>query len=238
MRAATRYSRDWGFYRVCFSHQDTPKSRVFLLSDFRRGFAGMNSPLFSASQIAEGLGIKRQTVHERLKDVQAKDGFRNGGRVKEWAFDDLPQDYQEKLRLRPQVQAGVYRDALDMLADQDNKPWQSPVPFNQVPEKFQWKAVRLQRALAIPLQRRNEIGLNLTELGVAEYNKVFTEAPIAGDRWNQLLRRTLARAGSREDWHRVEIYLEEAALRPAPVVSEAQQDRVVQYSHSELNGHE
>jgi hypothetical protein len=159
--------------------------------------------LFTAAQVARAAGVSRQAVHARMKNGTA------------WSFFDLPKDWQEELTRR-----GVKRrfeNGEAFLAGLP-EPWKCPVPWTDLPEKHQIKALNLQKALARALELRggSETGSDVEAAGLEDFHRLFGYS-ITGRHWRRLFQRTIERDGGADEWQHEEIYLDERAfITPSP----------------------
>lgn len=174
--------------------------------------------LWTAAAIARALGNKRQAIRRALADVAPSDSVIVSGNVASaWHFVDLPARLQTELTREAQRRG--YRSAEAMLAAPAEPLLPAfaarlrECPLVQVRAEFVSKAIRLRDALAAPLAQQHTLGnAELTELGLREFARVFSYA-ISPKHWNRLLDRTTLRDNGTEQFHRVELYLDDAAFQ-------------------------
>ncbi len=136
-----------------------------------------------------------------------------------WRVDALPEGLRAELVQA--ATAGGYRDVAAFLSA---SRWQPAIPLAEVAQHCVEDAEKLRQALALPLRRRNDLpNGELTELGLRDYRAVFG-SEISGQHWNRLLMRTLDRDAGREDWARLEIYLNDQLARKTGADGKLQAD--------------
>lgn len=169
---------------------------------------------FTAAQIANALGVSKRAVALRLDSLPAVAQAVAGGMAKTWTVDSLPADYREQLAALAR-QRGCHDAAhlLQALSQADTKPeWKPPLPLAQVHPDFIAKARKLRDALARPLAQQHTLkAADLRELGLKEFTRAFGYT-ISGKQWQRLLDRAVLRDAGRENWLRVDIYVEDAAF--------------------------
>ena len=171
--------------------------------------------LFTAAQIARALGGKRQAVQRILAGITPSGTVLACGNVAAaWSFSALPARLQGELTSAARTRG--YRHAEAMLA----APW-SPdfsakldkCPINSLRAEFIGKALKLRDALAAPLTQQHALsGPELTALGLREFTGAFGYT-ISAKQWNRIFDRTVQRDHGSEQWHRAELYLEDAAFQ-------------------------
>jgi hypothetical protein len=163
--------------------------------------------LFTAARLAALLGLAKRSVRERLKTVDPSGTVLAGGNPAQgWHFADLPTDWRETVVGLAKRQG--YRDVFALNAAPPAL-WQPEVPLVRLADRTIDKARRLQRAL-LPMLGRMEDGLPAAEfnaLGIRCYQDAFGYG-ISPEHFAALLERTVKRDGGREDWERLEIYLD------------------------------
>lgn len=183
--------------------------------------------IFTAAQISAALGVKRQSVQARLA-VCAPSGtvIVRGVAVDAWTVNSLPGAMRADLDAV--AHRGTWRNAEAMLLN-PAKPWEPSIPLAQVAAHCLERAAKLQRALLPALTTHaNDPAMSAAEferLGVGDYAREFGHA-ISARHWRNLHRRTIERDGGREDWARLELYLDEnparkPEARPMPAVATA-----------------
>jgi hypothetical protein len=169
---------------------------------------------YTAAQIAGALSRTKRSILAALKDVPPSTVLANGAGA--WALSDLPGRIRE--RLQEEAERSHCRDIDTLLT----KPAREPrVVLADAPQQYIDKAVKLQRALRPMLERINDFTLDeaaFSEMGIRYYAAEFGHA-ISTRHWRELWARTLADDDGREEWGRIEIYLDDKARRknPAPV---------------------
>lgn len=167
---------------------------------------------FTAAQIARAAGLTRQAVAARLPAGQ------------DCHFADLPLDWQLEITRRG-VRRG-FDNGQDFLSKLP-EPWQSPLPWSQIPEGQRNKALKLKAALARTLATAPAPAAGPVEqAGLVEFAAEFGYS-ISARHWRRLVNRTIDRDAGEGNWERLEIYLDEktfavrkpkrAALRKAYV---------------------
>jgi len=181
-----------------------------------------NSNLFTASQIARALGMKRQAAQRLLSDI-APSGqvIVNGRRANAWMTTALPANSQELLAIR--TQGSGCRDAEQLLGTAA-KQWEPPDPLAQISQACIERAVKLQRGLRRVLELQDDFTVSTAELermGLEDYQREFGHA-ITGRHLRDLVKRTLDRDGGAGQFARLELFLDEKPLRkdaPQPAIS-------------------
>lgn len=188
------------------------------------------APQFTAAQIARALGNKRQAIARALARV-APSGvvIVSGNEAKAWEFFALPSRLQ--VELTSAATRRGYKSAEAMLTAPPVL-WQPPIPLDHVRAEFISRALKLRDALALPISRQHELnGPEFTALGLAEFVRVFGYI-LSAKHWNRLFDRTMARDNGAEQFHRAELYLDEAAFqKPIAKIAIAAK----QFDHASLN---
>ena len=92
------------------------------------------------------------------------------------------------------------------------KAWTPPIPLSEISAESLTAAEKLKRALLPSLRRRFvTTQADFEHDGVADYEKAF-DRKISTRHFRELIKRTVERDGSRENWERIELYL---AAKPA-----------------------
>ena len=176
----------------------------------------MNSPannLFTASQVARALGLKRQAAQRLLSGI-APSGqvIVNGRPASAWAITALPEHARELLTSR--AQGLGHRSAEDLLSA-PAKRWEPGLPLAEVAPDCLDRAVKLQRALRRVLELQDNLTVTPAELervGLEDYQREFGHT-ISGRHLRNLVKRTLERDGGAGQFARVELFLEERPAR-------------------------
>lgn len=169
-------------------------------------------PLFTVSQVAQALGIRRQSVGKRLSNVTPDAEIMvSGNLAPAWHLPSLPE------RIRAELTAVAnskgYRTPAELLGNPPDR-WEPKVPFSKVAPVHQEKARKLQEALRPVLNLRHDMRLSAAELeerGILEYRRVFGHE-VSHRHFRKLLSRTLERDKGEENWDRPDLYLEEGLL--------------------------
>jgi hypothetical protein len=169
--------------------------------------------LFTASQIAHALGMKRQAVRRVLANVPP------GGQVivfgvpaDAWTVCALPALLQELLAAEAK-RLGL--QSPEQLLRAPAKRWESAVPFSEVAQHCLDKAAKLQRALAGILRLRDDpttAAADRERVGLDDYRKEFS-FPITARHLHRLIDRTLDRDGGAGEFGRLELYLDDNLAR-------------------------
>lgn len=162
---------------------------------------------YTASQIAAALGCKRQSLARKLRDAKP-DGAAivRGNAADAWTFPALPAVLQKELETSAQRLG--FKDAPALLA-KSILPWQPAVPLSQVAPAVAEKAVKLSRALARMIERRNDLTVTsarLDAIGAEDYQREFGHS-ISTRAIRAFRKRTLDRDAGLEQFSRVELYL-------------------------------
>jgi hypothetical protein len=176
---------------------------------------------FTAAAIAHALGCSRQNVHKQLAGVTA-DGetLVHGNLAKAWTIASLPAPVLGQLATI--AEAKRYRTVEDLLAAPFER-FEPAVPLSQISGDALTKARQLQRALSVPLLRRNDATISVSEfneLGLSAYRKTFGYV-VSPKHWRELLDRTINRDNGAEEWHRLELYVDDNPARSQKITSSA-----------------
>ncbi len=178
------------------------------------GSTPQTTPAFTAAQIAQALQLNVRVVRRRLESISATVVVVKGQPTKAWALSALPPEWQAKLT---QTAHQLGCRSTSHLLSLSLEPWQPPVPLAKIAPESVERAAKLQRALATPLAMRNDTRMSSAEfeaLGLRDYRAAFGYE-VTARHWRELVDRTLARDGGRNDFGRLEIYLDEKpALAP------------------------
>ena len=182
--------------------------------------------LFTATQIARALGVKRQAAQRLLSGI-APSGqvIANGRPASAWMISALPAPSQAMLASR--AQGSGFRGT-EQLLSAPAKRWEPPFPLAEVAQDCIDRAVPLQRALRRVLEMQDDLTVSTGELeriGLEDYQREFGH-PISGRHLRNLVNRTLARDAGAGQFARVELFLDEKPVRKAvtrPAISLAVQ---------------
>jgi hypothetical protein len=193
-----------------------------------------NQPRFyTIVQIANALGVTDEAVRKTLKAIDPSGlvMLSNGGSARGWGFYALPETMRAKLIRK--AQENGFESADEYIAT-NREPWLAPVPFGQVAEKWRNKAFSLQRAFSatLKLTHGGMLGADALKNALADYEKQFG-ITVTPDYLRRLYLRTIERDRGLKQWHRVELFLDDAAFRKGPCSSPANRQK---YSHDELSG--
>ncbi len=184
--------------------------------------------LFTATQIAAALAIKRQAVQWQMRDV-AQAGLNRivaGNEASAWTVEQLPLVLRERLAATA-TQQGCR--TIDELLSMPRQRWQPKLPMDKIADDVIQGANKLRDALRPFLPGKRHLGLTASELearGVEEYRRIFGHR-ISDRHWRDLLARTIQRDNGYDDFGRLEIYLPDRLKEkeaPADMVSEALAD--------------
>lgn len=192
-----------------------------------------NSPAgtaYTAKELAAALGISKQAVHKTLKDTPATVRLVDGNAANAWPLTALSAEWRTQLA---ELCERGGRRSVHHLITRPEEPWEAPLPLRECAPDALEKAMNLRAALAGALARRNDVaGPELAALGLLDYQRTFGHS-ITVQHWWGLLHRTLKRAGAREDFRALELYLDERPARlaeaqpmPAAAVADARLHRL------------
>src|ERR1035438_2430979 len=101
---------------------------------------GCSGKAFAAGQLAGFLGLSGWAVRKRLQNEPAqKLPTRAGQATNGWALAVLPAEWQTALAAIAKRKG--YRSPEHMLSDESAAPWNPPVAFAEIPERFQGEAI-------------------------------------------------------------------------------------------------
>lgn len=176
-------------------------------------------PLFTAAQIATGLGKAKRTVLTALRDVPAVSQVIVGGNPADaWSLESLPAKLRDELLAV--AQARHCRDVRHLLTN-SVPAWKPAVPLSEIEQHCLDKAAKLQRALARVLALQTDLSRTSAEveqIGLEDYRREFGFT-ISDRALRSLVKRTLERDGGDENFARLELYLDERPARKAPLPS-------------------
>lgn len=183
--------------------------------------------VYTASQIARGLGMKRQAVQRLLSGIASCQVVVKGAPARAWDLAALPVESQA--RLTSEAERRGYRNTEQLLSSTPER-WEPPIPLSSISRDFIDKASQLRDAMAATLARVNDFIISTEDLcsaGAADYMRVFG-APISSRHFRRLLDRVIQRDGGSGDWTRLDLYIDESAFaKPA--------SHPEQYQHRELD---
>lgn len=174
------------------------------------------APKFTAARVAAALGLSKRAVQLALAGTAPAGTATVGGNLAPaWVFSQLPESYRGRLVVAAQQRG--FRDPVALLADSP-EPWRPPVPLARLSPEAVAKARCLQRALVPVFAKENEVGLSaaaLNEFALACYRAEFGFA-VSARHWFRLYLRTKERDAGREEWERLELYVDDRSLNVAP----------------------
>jgi hypothetical protein len=167
---------------------------------------------FTATEIARAIGCSRQNVHLQLTDIPHVLKVVRGGRAKAWTHDLLPEPI--RCQLSEKVEAKKYRSIPHLLSEPFER-FEAPVPWREMAPEAISRAHRLCNAFQGILALRNDLSISASEFtrrGLASYKQAVGHE-VSAKHWRMLLDRTVRRDNGAEEWHRLELYLEENPAR-------------------------
>ena len=174
--------------------------------------------LYSALQLSAALGISKRNTLKALASVEPSGTLLiHGNEAAAWTVDTLP----ESMRQAIGTAAGEHRLSLADYLGSVCKPWQPKFPLNEFTDACTAQARKLRDGLMPALQRMDSPTLTPADhvrLGLADYSRAIGEQ-ITERHWRRLMERTLRRAGSDENFERLELYLPENPARKPAVKS-------------------
>jgi hypothetical protein len=166
---------------------------------------------FTASAIANALGITPQAVRDSLRGFVPDGGKIVGGEeAAAWSVAIIPQPLRKRLDKAAGRSGYGYADA--MLLAPHLRP---ALPLQRISEKDLDYAQKLRMALRPWLVGDRGADLpagEIVRLGLLDYERVFGRS-ISGRYWRELRARAIQRDGGAKDWNRLELYLPNS---PAP----------------------
>ena len=161
---------------------------------------------YTAAQLALALGMNKRSVLKALVHTPATGvSIVRGNQTPTWTLAVLPERMRETIASRASGQSLSLADYIETAC----YPWQPKSPLAEIADDCLAAASKLRAALLPALQRHDSPLLSGDErerLGLADYQRTFGHA-INARHWRRLIARTLQRAGSDEDFNRLELYL-------------------------------
>jgi hypothetical protein len=178
-------------------------------------------PALTAAEIAAALGVSSQAVRKKLRSIPATGKRTAGGNVADtWRLGNLPEALLARLK---RASAGNDLVSVAQMFTGGFKQWTPPVPLADIADESLTEADKLKRALVPSLRRQFVITQGGFERdGVKDYEKVFGRK-ITTRHFRELIRRTVQRAGSLENWERLELYLPAKLERKQAITERPQQ---------------
>ncbi len=168
---------------------------------------------YPAAQLALALRVNKRSVLKALADSPATGtAIVRGNATPIWTLAGLPARLHAELLVeaaKTQETVAQYVDGLVKLAAHGVAPWQPPLALAEIADDCLADATKLRAALLPALQRHESNLLSTAErerLGLADYQKAFGYT-ITARHWRGLIARTLQRAGSAREFHKLELYL-------------------------------
>ncbi len=160
---------------------------------------------WTASQLADALGVTKRAIKLRLNAVTPSGLIRAaGGIAKTWTFSALPVAMQGELEARA-VKRGC-RNA-EALLHQGDKRWEPPVEWEALSEGDRQEAQKWQVALETALKVQNRCAPGeWTEIGLRDYRAAFG-VEIEARKWREFVDLVIERDQGREEWNRPELYV-------------------------------
>ena len=168
---------------------------------------------YTAAQLALALGMNKRSALKALAQTPATGvEIVRGNATPTWTLAALPERLFATLKTnaaKTHETAAQYVDGLIKLAALDLAPWQPTLSLAEIADDCLAEATKLRTALLPALQRHASpllTGQDRTRLGLADYHRAFGHS-VNERHWRRLIARTLQRAGSAEDFNRLELYL-------------------------------
>jgi len=176
---------------------------------------------YSALQLAAAVGVSKRHVLRELSGIEpAGTLLVHGNETPAWTFDVLPETMRQQISAAASEQRLSLADYLDSIC----KPWQPKIPLADVTDACTAQARKLRTALLPALQRINSPILSPADhvrLGLADYQRATGEQ-ITERHWRRLIATVTRRAGTDENYTRLELYLPENPPRkPANTTGKA-----------------
>jgi hypothetical protein len=172
-------------------------------------------PLATAQTIAAALGLTSKAIKLRLQDAPCTGTVpcRRGQQARGWALAALPQDLRSALEEARQARG--HHTIEDLLANPPER-WQAPVSWGALRPAAQAKATSRRDAFAGILRRQHHLGTEeRLEQARVFYRQHFRADPPGDDRLRYILDRATERDRGFAEWHRPELYLDDADFHPA-----------------------
>lgn len=176
---------------------------------------------YTAKQIAAAQGITARAVKLSLQANPDARPVRlpSGQQAKGWPLAGLPCDLLRELEAVRQARG---RRTLDDLLQDPPQRWQAPVPWADLAPQAEARATRSRDAFAGILQRQHQLGAeDRIQQASVFYRQQFRTDPPGEDRLRYILDRATERDRGFGEWHRPELYLDEADFRSDPAAAQA-----------------
>jgi hypothetical protein len=169
--------------------------------------ANQAAPVFTVARIAAAWKMKRQAVQHYLKGVAPAGKLAARGlQASAWTYEQFPTALREKGDCIAKAKGQSSGQTLLVCAPQI---WKPAIPLPELHADCIEQAVKLQRALGPPLDRKSDSTLNQqdrAQAGIKDYARHFGHA-ITERHWWNLYDRTITRDAGAGNWARLEIYL-------------------------------
>jgi hypothetical protein len=172
--------------------------------------------LVTVSEIARALGRSRARVVELLEDTPEKGQklVRDRKYAAAWSTADFPPKLRERLaRLARNAGCRTIADFILLKC----APWKPELPLAEICEA-QIQSATLRRAILAPLLLKRDKSLSQRQLAVLAADAFLNQAPeiyVADRTMRGWIARAFERDDSREEWERIELYLDEKLRRRA-----------------------
>ena len=167
---------------------------------------------YSALQIAIALKISKRNTLKALSGTKPNNSLViHGNETPAWSFDILPENVRAAIVSRARENQQSIADYIETSC----KPWKSKYRIGEIADLCLELAKRLRAALLPALQRMDAPTLTTADharIGLEDYEKAFGHC-ITERHWRRLMDRTCRRAGSGENFERLELYLPENVRR-------------------------
>jgi hypothetical protein len=171
---------------------------------------------YTASQLAQAMGVKRQSMQGRLDSVPHTSQRAEGGNLaKAWSLGALPASLLVELRDMAKRDGFA---SIEHFLGRPGQLWRPPISICDIASHCLEKAEKLQKVMLPFLERTGSALISEAELeqrALEDYRHVFGFA-VSPRHWHRLLKRTASRDRGAMNWHRVEIYLDENPARRIP----------------------
>ena len=170
--------------------------------------------LFTAAQMARALGVTTRAVKLRLAKTAATGTVTvRGQTAKAWKLAALPESLASELSALATKRGLV---SVAELFAAPVAPYSPAVAWHLIPAPFRDRAEKLRDALAPALEKQHELsGPDLMTMASAVYRQQFGHE-LSADKLRYLMDRATRRDAGAFQFHRADLYLDEAAFRPAP----------------------
>jgi hypothetical protein len=180
--------------------------------------AANDAPLFTDAQIAAALGKSRQSISRTLEEIPAERVLISGNAAPARPLAALPAPLRSELAALAARRG--YRDAAHMLREPDAL-WQPAIPLAQCGREAVAKAAKLQTLLSPFLQAsatetRSQAQI---ESALAAASPAVFGYQLNGESLRRLLGRVLDRDRGRQEWHRLELFLDDRPGRKSGSVA-------------------